>query len=133
MTNKDKVQAAISETKTLLKDVDQPERSLSFPVVLSFLLNGPSSTARSVSGKLIPEEETGEKSFEGLSGGMRLLIQENFFKEGRSQGEVFVELKRRGYHYPKSSIPPTLINLIQKRVLNRDKGQDGAWRYVERK
>jgi hypothetical protein len=129
------IKKAVSKAKSILSDVPEPERSLSFPVVLSFLLNGSTSVNREpVEGQpLEKESEDSGESFEGLTGGMRRLYRDGFFKESRSNAEIYAELQRQGYHYPKSSLPFTLISFIQKRILNRMKGSDGNWRYVERK
>lgn len=129
------IKKAVSKAKSILSDIPEPERSLSFPVVLSFLLNSsPSANHKPVEERhLEKESKDSEESFEGLTGGMRRLYRDGFFKENRSQAEIYTELQRQGYHYPKSSLPFTLISFIQKRILNRMKGADGNWRYVERK
>ncbi|MDH3766600.1 MAG: hypothetical protein OER82_12445 [Nitrosopumilus sp.] len=75
-----------------------------------------------------------EKNYSGLKGGMQLLVDNNFFTKPRNLGEVESELKREGYHYPKSSISKILsVDLTNKqKLLNRVK-EEKIWKYVIRK
>jgi hypothetical protein len=132
MLDKITVMNAIEETREILKNMPEPDRSLSFSIVLSKALEAGGQT---VVAKIVASTTTedGEVSFSGLRGGMRLLVQEGFFKEGRTQGEIFEELKRQGYHYPKTSLPAALQAFLSKRTLTRVAGDDSQWRYVERK
>ena len=130
------IKEAIAKAKALLSDLSEPEKAMSFPVVLAHILSQgrtvmPTRTTNS-SDAPTAKVDDGE-NFTGLSGGMRLLLSEGFFKEGRSQGDISAELTRQGYHYPKSSLPAVLLGLIQKRAITRIKGSDGNWRYIERK
>jgi hypothetical protein len=133
MVNKDKIKEAIAEAKAALHSVEDPEYSLSFPIVLSSILSGSNVVVERGSGKSAGQDGDSEDDFKGLTGGLRLLIRDGFFKEGKSQGEILSELQRQGYHYPKSSLPPVLIGMVQKRYLTRLRGPDGNWRYTERK
>lgn len=132
MLDKKKIAEALKETAEILKGIPEPDRSLSFPIILSKTLEG---SAREEAARVAPNTitEEGEASFSGLRGGMRLLVQEGFFKEGRTQGEIFEELKRQGYHYPKTSLPAALQAFLSKRILTRVAGDDSQWRYVDRK
>jgi hypothetical protein len=127
MLEKSKIIEVINEVKEMLNGVEEPEYSLSFPVIFSKLLEG-----LAVKTAAIKIQNEGEENFSGLAGGIKLLIKEGFFKEGKSQGEIFEELKRQSYHYPKTSLPITLKGFIQKRILNR-LGESGQYRYIERK
>lgn len=132
MITKLTVSEAITATTELLKDVLEPERSLSFPIVLTHILDGTAPTM--VKRPSEPKADaTSTESFAGLTGGIRLLIQDGFFKEGRALGDIADELKRQGYHYPRTSFPVTLRGFLQKRILTRIAGENGQYRYVERK
>ena len=73
-------------------------------------------------------------NYNGLSGGIRLLINNKFFDKTKEVHEVILELEKRGYHYPKESIAKLLrIDFTTKqRLLNKIK--DGKnYKYVIRK
>ncbi len=71
--------------------------------------------------------------FKGLSGGLRLLISDGFFDELRGQKEIYEELRRRGYNYPKNSLPEALLRFLRNRELGRVIGDDSKWKYSIRK
>jgi hypothetical protein len=75
-----------------------------------------------------------KNDFKGLRGGIRLLIENEFFNEPRALNEVGDELKREGYHYPKPSVSKTLsVDFTNKqKILNRIKNNN-QWMYVVRK
>ena len=73
-------------------------------------------------------------AYKGLSGGLRLLIENNFFKKPKLVTEVQDELKKEGYYY---SIQATDVNLRKslvnrKKILTRIK-VSGVWQYVLRR
>ena len=72
--------------------------------------------------------------FEGLRGGIRLLIKNGFFDKPRKVKDIEGELKREGYHYPIPSISKALsVDLTNKqKILNRIH-EDEQWHYVLRK
>ncbi len=84
---------------------------------------------------LFTEKKPLKKSnYSGLSGGMRLLIDNGFFATPHEYREVNEELKREGYHYPLPSISKTLsVDFSNKqKVLTRIK-EGTIWKYVKRK
>ena len=126
-----KIKDAIRLAKTAVENIDEPEKSIIFPVVLSELIRNQLQMAGSrkqEDNKNISVDE----DFRGLTGGIRRLMKEGFFREGKSQGDIFEELKRQAYHYPKTSLPMTLRGFLGK-DLTRYKGDDDQWRYVEKK
>lgn len=136
MVQKSDILKALESTKKILAEVPEPEKSLSFPVILAKLLQDvPSVVGEEKNIKIPKTNKEGEKEiFSGLTGGIRLLLSEGFFKIEKTQGEIFAELKRQGYHYPATSLPMILLrSFIQKRVITRYPGNDGKWRYIERK
>ncbi len=135
--NKEKIVQAVIGTHALLADVSEPERSLIFPVIFKIVLWGadPDNSGKSTITHSKKQSEENEEDFTGLYGGMKLLIKEGYFREGRTLGDMFTELKRQGYHQPKTSYSAILQSLTtKKRILTRykDKG-DKNWKYTERK
>jgi len=138
MIKKSRVIKAIKITEEILKDVNEPEKSLSFPVVLGSLLREFIPPTEAEKGgdsgaKMESSNDKKEESYSRLSGGIRLLLSEGFLKEGKAQGEIFTELKRQGYNYPKTSLPRILGIFVQKRIITRYPGEGGQYRYFERK
>ena len=137
MVNKSDFLKALKSAKDILAETPEPERSLGFPIILAKLLQDiPSINAEEERNIKIPKTSKGDEgeNFSGLTGGIRLLMSEGFFKTEKKQNEIFTELKRQGYHYPTTSLPMILLrSFIQKRVLTRYPGKDGRWRYIERK
>lgn len=119
----------IEKVIKLLSGVPEPERSLSFPVILSKVLSEQEFKHQETLGKRGKEETDDHK---GLQGGIRRILSEGFFKEGRMLNEISEELKRQGYYYPLTSLPSSLLSFIKKRILTRYKGKDKKWFYVER-
>lgn len=72
--------------------------------------------------------------YTGLIGGMRLLVDNGFFRKSRELKEIFNELKRENYHYSKASISKSLArDFVKKlRVLQRIT-QGKNFKYVVRK
>lgn len=75
-----------------------------------------------------------KKSYKGLAGGIRLLIDNGFLNEPKSVKEIMAELKREGYHHPIASLSKILsVNFTKnQKLLSRIK-EDKCWKYVLRK
>jgi|SRR3989344_8422238 len=75
--------------------------------------------------------------YSGPSGGLKLLINEGFFRDSKPLPEVIAQLHQEGFKYPLPPIAVALLRLVRKRVLVRlpSKNQSGkkVWAYVERK
>ncbi|MEK7640913.1 MAG: hypothetical protein AAB389_02875 [Patescibacteria group bacterium] len=135
---KNNINEAIRLTKEALDGIEEPYRSLSFPVVLGLFLQEESAgkmikivSDPTSAGQDLPKKED---EFKGLTGGLRFLVKEGFFKEGRTQSETLIELKRLGYHYQRTALPGAFQPLSGlKGPLTRFEGEDGKWRYVVRK
>ncbi len=72
--------------------------------------------------------------FEGLNGGISLLIKNNFVDSPKSLREISTELEREGYYYGIAAIAKALsVDFMKKKkILTRVK--DGQiWKYVIRK
>jgi len=86
--------------------------------------------------RLISSKKAPKKlgDYKGLSGGIRLLIDNGFFNELKSIKETQDELKKEGYHYPIASIAKMLsIDFMKnQKILTRIK-EERVWKYVIRK
>lgn len=67
----------------------------------------------------------------GLTALIRELKEEGFFSAKRSLKDVQEKLAEKGHIYPRTSLSPTLIDLIRRRELGRFKEND-VWVYVSR-
>jgi hypothetical protein len=89
--------------------------------------------------KIILKGKTGNddkasNKYEGLTGGIQLVVDNGFFKKPVLVTEVHEELKREGYFHSIQAVD-TIIRrsfVKKKKILNRVK-IDGVWQYVLRK
>jgi len=61
------------------------------------------------------------------------LHAEGFFGSQRSLSDVQGELRKNGWHYPVTALSGPLQNLVQKRLLRRERVTDGnrtIWKYA---
>lgn len=75
-----------------------------------------------------------KKKYEGLTGGIKMLIDSNFLDEPKSAREIADELTREGYYNVKESVDKLLrVDFLKnKKIIMRIK--DGkVWKYVKRK
>lgn len=66
----------------------------------------------------------------GPTGHIRELVDEGFFKQKRSIGDVRKALEAKGHIYARTSLSPVLVRLTRLRLLRRLK-EEGAWNYVD--
>ncbi|RLC37800.1 hypothetical protein DRH29_00055 [candidate division Kazan bacterium] len=73
--------------------------------------------------------------YSGPSGGVRLLLDEDFFKTPKAVSAVESRLRQEGRHYRQSVVAMALLRAVRKRLLTRlpSGGKKGQWSYVERK
>ena len=123
----------LEATRNLLSDINEPEKSLIFPIVFQIKLASNNNNVKptSISHMVVSEQEVG--NYAGLSGGLRQLLESGFFQQARKAREIQDELRRNAYTYPRTSLPPLLISFINKRILVRERGTDGQWIYIKRK
>lgn len=57
------------------------------------------------------------------------LIKNGFFKEPKTITDVQKILQEKGYHYPLSSLSPTLLRFLRKELLLRFRNKNGIWSY----
>lgn len=60
---------------------------------------------------------------------IKSLIEENFFSQNRSTGDVREELSKRGHHFESKNISSVLLKLTQNKLLKREKNAEDIWVY----
>jgi len=77
------------------------------------------------------------RRYSGPSGGIKLLLQEGFFKDPKAVPEVVAKLREQGFNYPRSTIAVALLRMVRDRTLVRIKAEKPKgkekWVYAERK
>ena len=63
---------------------------------------------------------------------VRSLWQEGWFGTARDLSEVHTELSRKGYHYDRTAIAHTLVDLVRDGLLTRQ-GEKGHYSYIQKK
>jgi hypothetical protein len=83
---------------------------------------------------LVESEEpvAGQRRFETCRGLLTTLWQEGWFAAPRSLSEAHEEMSRRGYHYDRTAVSHTLVDLVREGVLFRD-GTMRNYRYVQKR
>jgi hypothetical protein len=118
------VEAAIGKTTKLLKGVEEPWKSLAFPVVFG----------RTLQGDLEPLEEPARPRGRvprvpgrrpTRSATLRRLIAEGWFKTQRSLSDIRKELKNAGLPTKSTTLPSLLSPLVLERKLKRRSIQQG--------
>ena len=72
-----------------------------------------------------------QRRFETCRGLLTLMWREGWFSSSRSLSEVHEELSRRGYHYDRTAVAHTLVDLVREGTLFRD-GSMRNYRYVQK-
>lgn len=77
------------------------------------------------------------KGYSGPLGGIRLLLEEGFFKERKTVAEVAKRLHQEGFNYRRQVVSVTLLRLVRNRTLVRLESENPVgkekWVYAERK
>jgi len=79
--------------------------------------------------ELLPEQKEGR--FETCRGLTVTIWKEGWFKTPRSLSEVHDEMSKRGYHYDRTAVAHTLVDLVREGTLFRD-GSARNYRYVQK-
>ncbi len=72
-----------------------------------------------------------QRRFETCRGVMMTMWKEGWFANPRALSEVHEEMSRRGYHYDRTAVSHTLVDLVREGSLFRD-GSMRNYRYVQK-
>jgi len=78
-----------------------------------------------------PDSQSEQRRFETCRGLMTIMWKEGWFSEPRALSEVHEEMSRRGYHYDRTAVAHTLVDLVREGTLFRD-GSMRNYRYVQK-
>jgi len=78
------------------------------------------------------EAEAPGRRFETCRGLLTTMWKEGWFANQRSLSEVHDEMIRRGYHYDRTAVAHTLVDLVREGTLFRD-GTMRNFRYVQKR
>ncbi len=78
-----------------------------------------------------------DSDYSGASGGIKMLVEEGYFKETRALPEVTMRLRQEGFNYPRNTISMALLRAVRTRTLVRlsaeGRKSKEKWVYVIRK
>ena len=63
---------------------------------------------------------------------VKSLLHEGWFGTARDLSEVHAQLSRKGYHYDRTAIAHTLVDLVRDGLLTRQ-GEKGHYNYIQKK
>jgi len=79
----------------------------------------------------VPEPEPSSERFETCRGLLTTMWKEGWFANPRMLSEVHEEMSRRGYHYDRTAVAHSLVDLVREGTLFRDGGMRN-YRYVQK-
>jgi hypothetical protein len=77
------------------------------------------------------DAEPDQRRFETSRGVITTMWKEGWFATPRALSEVHEEMSRRGYHYDRTAVAHTLVDLVREGSLFRD-GSMRNYRYVQK-
>jgi hypothetical protein len=77
------------------------------------------------------EQEQDQRRFETCRGVILTMWKEGWFAAPKALSEVHEEMSRRGYHYDRTAVSHTLVDLVREGSLFRD-GSMRNYRYVQK-
>lgn len=82
---------------------------------------------------VIEPRDTGEdtRKFETCRGMLLAMWREGWFAQAKSLAEAHDEMSRRGYHYDRTAVAHTLVDLVREGTLFRE-GSMRNYRYVQK-
>ncbi len=79
-----------------------------------------------------PLDSREERKFETCRSVLERMWKEGWFGTPKSLSEVHDEMSRRGYHYDRTAVAHTLVDLVRESLLFRD-GSMRNYRYVQKR
>ena len=85
-------------------------------------------------GKRQPQhlENKNQQKFIGLTAHIYELVQEGFFKEDKSLAQIQKKHQERGVKKPTTALMNPVLQLIRKKLLDREKPEKGQYKYFKR-
>ncbi len=80
----------------------------------------------------LPPEGEGEKRFETCRGLLLTFWREGWFATPRLLSDVHNEIARRGYHFHRTAVAHSLVDLVREDTLSRE-GEARNYRYVQKR
>ena len=77
------------------------------------------------------EPEAAQRRFETCRGVLLTMWKEGWFASPRALSEVHEEMSRRGYHYDRTAVSHTLVDLVREGTLSRE-GSIRNYRYAQK-
>lgn len=77
------------------------------------------------------EQDSDQRRFETCRGVITTMWKEGWFSIPKALSEVHEEMSRRGYHYDRTAVSHTLVDLVREGSLFRD-GSMRNYRYVQK-
>jgi len=77
------------------------------------------------------ESQSPERRFETCRSLLMTMWKEGWFEAPKSLAEVHEEMTRKGYHYDRTAVSHTLVDLVREGTLFRD-GSMRNYRYVQK-
>jgi hypothetical protein len=92
------------------------------------------STVTEISKQPVLITETGRSSAraETCKGVIQRLWSEGYFANPRSLDEVYNQMAQMGYHYDRTAVAHSLIDLVKEGILGRD-GRPRRYRYAQKR
>jgi hypothetical protein len=78
------------------------------------------------------DSQPDQRRFETCRGLLQTMWREGWFSAPKSLSEVHEEMSRRGYHYDRTAVAHTLVDLVREGTLFRD-GSMRNYRYVQKR
>ena len=79
----------------------------------------------------VQDVDTDKRRFETCRGLLTTMWREGWFSQPKALSEVHEEMSRRGYHYDRTAVAHTLVDLVREGTLFRD-GSMRNYRYVQK-
>lgn len=119
------------------KNLDPKQIILEINRLLAELSSAVGAKKKTKSNSIGLQDRNSTRLHVGPSGGLKMLITENFFREPKSLPETVRRLHQEGFNYSRQVISVALLRLVRSRVLSRREaeGRQGKekWVYAERK
>lgn len=132
------LQAKILIAEEAVKIMTDPAlKSVAFQTILDSLLGKKNiSSKQSENESLVEQSEpkTKPKNPTGLKGRIVTLIEDGFFRDQKTIGQVRKQLEAYGWFHKLEDLSPTLLRLVQEKALRRvkepeKKGGKLVWKY----